>query len=172
MNNIGNYKKRFFNLMESTMGDVKPLIVENNGTVDITTHRESCGQKLIGKQFSFIDIRGLRKEEIKITITEITYDLATQGNMFQHKQNVAARSGENIAIVKGTYVGQGDEEFEFTSKCQKGRFTLTSEGGASKGLEVGDVYECQKLWFILYYSMYICDNIGNFKGNGRDTCSI
>ena len=88
MNNIGNYKKRFFNLMESTMGDVKPLIVKDDETVEITTHRESCGQKLIGKQFTFTDVRGLRKEGIKITITEITYDLATQGNIFQHKQNV------------------------------------------------------------------------------------
>ena len=172
MNNIGNYKKRFFNLMESTMGDVKPLIVEDDGTVDITAHRESCGQKLIGKQFSFTDIRGLRKEDIKITITEITYDLVKQGNMFQHKQNVAARSGENAATVKGHYVGQEDSTFEFTSKCQRNRFELTEEMGDSEGLAVGDVYECKKLWSILYYSMYICDNIDNFKGEGRDTCSI
>jgi hypothetical protein len=30
MENINNYKKRFFNLMESTMGDVKPLIMEES----------------------------------------------------------------------------------------------------------------------------------------------
>jgi hypothetical protein len=29
MNNIEQYKKRFYNLMESTMGDAKPLISEN-----------------------------------------------------------------------------------------------------------------------------------------------
>ena len=29
MENIGNYKNRFYNLIESTMGDVKPLIVED-----------------------------------------------------------------------------------------------------------------------------------------------
>ena len=28
MNNINEYKKRFFNLMESTIGDVKPIISE------------------------------------------------------------------------------------------------------------------------------------------------
>ena len=28
MNNINQYKKRFYNLMESTMGDAKPLIIE------------------------------------------------------------------------------------------------------------------------------------------------
>jgi hypothetical protein len=30
MGNIENYKQRFYNLMESTMGDVKPLISEQN----------------------------------------------------------------------------------------------------------------------------------------------
>jgi hypothetical protein len=29
MKNINDYKKRFYNLMESTMGDVRPLIFEN-----------------------------------------------------------------------------------------------------------------------------------------------
>ena len=43
MNNIGNYKKRFFNLMESTMGDVKPLV--NESTVEFTD--------LIGKTVIF-----------------------------------------------------------------------------------------------------------------------
>jgi hypothetical protein len=32
MNNIKQYKKRFFNLMESSMGDVKPLINEQDET--------------------------------------------------------------------------------------------------------------------------------------------
>ncbi len=32
MDNIEQYKKRFFNLMESTMGDVKPLINEDEDT--------------------------------------------------------------------------------------------------------------------------------------------
>lgn len=31
MRNINEYKKRFYNLMESTLGDVKPLIMENKG---------------------------------------------------------------------------------------------------------------------------------------------
>jgi hypothetical protein len=34
MENIEQYKKRFFNLMESTMGDVKPLINEQELTFD------------------------------------------------------------------------------------------------------------------------------------------
>ena len=29
MENIKTYKERFYNLMESTIGDVKPLIIEN-----------------------------------------------------------------------------------------------------------------------------------------------
>lgn len=33
MGNIENYKQRFYNLMESTMGDVKPLISEQNSGI-------------------------------------------------------------------------------------------------------------------------------------------
>ena len=31
MNNLNEYKRRFYNLMESTLGDVKPLIMEDKG---------------------------------------------------------------------------------------------------------------------------------------------
>jgi hypothetical protein len=34
MNNIEQYKKRFYNLMESTMGDAKPLINEEEQSMD------------------------------------------------------------------------------------------------------------------------------------------
>ena len=37
MNNIEQYKNRFFNLMESTIGDVKPLISEQSTTVPTGT---------------------------------------------------------------------------------------------------------------------------------------
>jgi hypothetical protein len=37
MNNIEQYKNRFFNLMESTIGDVKPLISEQTDTIDELT---------------------------------------------------------------------------------------------------------------------------------------
>jgi len=33
MNNLNQYKKRFYTLMESTMGDVKPLIIEQEENV-------------------------------------------------------------------------------------------------------------------------------------------
>jgi len=36
MKNINDYKKRFYNLMESTMGDVRPLIMEQSGTTQTT----------------------------------------------------------------------------------------------------------------------------------------
>ena len=39
MNNIEKYKERFFNLMESTMGDVKPLINEQENA---TSGTEQC----------------------------------------------------------------------------------------------------------------------------------
>jgi hypothetical protein len=36
MKNINDYKKRFYNLMESTLGDVRPLIMEQSGTTQTT----------------------------------------------------------------------------------------------------------------------------------------
>jgi hypothetical protein len=40
MNNIEQYKNRFFNLMESTIGDVRPLISEQSTTVPTGTGEE------------------------------------------------------------------------------------------------------------------------------------
>ena len=37
MENIKNYKDRFYNLMESTIGDVKPLLTENVNIENRTT---------------------------------------------------------------------------------------------------------------------------------------
>lgn len=47
MKNINNYKKRFFNLMESTMGDVKPLIMEQSSglsTLNTILSQANLGQ--------------------------------------------------------------------------------------------------------------------------------
>jgi hypothetical protein len=41
MNNIENYRKRFFNLMESTIGDVKPLISEQDTPFDVRKVNQS-----------------------------------------------------------------------------------------------------------------------------------
>ena len=43
MTNINNYKKRFYNLMESTMGDVKPLIIEQSSGGDVSCTEEYNG---------------------------------------------------------------------------------------------------------------------------------
>lgn len=39
MSNIEQYKNRFFNLMESTLGDVKPLINEQQGSITDTPQK-------------------------------------------------------------------------------------------------------------------------------------
>jgi hypothetical protein len=41
MENIENYRKRFFNLMESTIGDVKPLISEQDPPFDVRKINQS-----------------------------------------------------------------------------------------------------------------------------------
>lgn len=45
MNNINEYKKRFYNLMESTMGDAKPLINEQKDVSDL--ERKELGDKMM-----------------------------------------------------------------------------------------------------------------------------
>ena len=49
MENINNYKKRFFNLMESTMGDVKPLIVEDEQSSGLSTLNSILSQANLGQ---------------------------------------------------------------------------------------------------------------------------
>lgn len=55
MNNINKYKKRFYNLMESTMGDAKPLIIEQ------TTEWKNVTNRFIqtkGSDFKSVDNSG------------------------------------------------------------------------------------------------------------------
>ena len=49
MENINNYKKRFFNLMESTMGDVKPLIVEDEQSSELSNLNTILSQANLGQ---------------------------------------------------------------------------------------------------------------------------
>jgi hypothetical protein len=54
MNNIVNYKKRFFSLMESTMGNVKPLITEKIGD-SLGSGEFSKRAKITKKEASFLN---------------------------------------------------------------------------------------------------------------------
>ena len=47
---IEQYKHRFFNLMESTIGDVKPLINENYGDINYTNGTKYTGQYYISNE--------------------------------------------------------------------------------------------------------------------------
>jgi len=50
MNRIKNYKSRFNQLMESTMGDVRPLIMEQSGTTQTTGGTVTTGSTSGGTQ--------------------------------------------------------------------------------------------------------------------------
>lgn len=177
MKNILNEE---LNTMKYLFGYKKGVVISEQTTsattVDLNTHRDTCGKRLslIGRQYSFMDSRGLRKETLTIKITEITYPLAQKGNLLQHKQNVAARSMQDVAVVKGVLAtGSSSQEFTFTLSCQKqGRFVLTATAATTGGIRVNDVYECPQLWNVLYNSMYVCGNVKNFKGDGKDFCKI
>jgi len=79
MENINDYRKRFGQLMESTMGDVRPLISEQESTTETMT-----GKKLKGyidennaKQNGTPDFMGEITSEPKIvgTSTEVSFKL-------------------------------------------------------------------------------------------------
>lgn len=165
--------------MKYLFGYKKGVVISEQSTgavqsVSIDDHRKNCGSKIIGRQYSFSDSRGLRKETITIKITEITYPMAQKGNLLQHKQNVAARSGQDVAVVKGDLVtGGGSVRFTFTLSCQKvGRFVLTETTSTTSGIRKNDIYECPQLWNVLYNSMYVCGRVKDFKGDGKDFCKI
>ena len=51
MNNIEQYKKRFFNLMESEMGNVKPLINEDDSSFCDWDNISTCKKPIAGFKF-------------------------------------------------------------------------------------------------------------------------
>ena len=59
MENINNYKKRFFNLMESTMGDVKPLIME-----------QSTGLSNLNSILSQVNLGQLSQEDVPELVSD------------------------------------------------------------------------------------------------------
>jgi hypothetical protein len=177
-------KKYMKNILNEELNTMKYLFDYKKGmviseqansttTVDLNTHRTNCLKtlQLINRNFTFSDARGLRKETISLKVTDIVFTMAQKGNILQHKQNVAARSSQDVAIVTGSLPSGG--EFKFTLSCQKqGRFTLTQSGNEKGGIRVNDIYECPQLWNVLYNSMYVCGRVKEFKGDGKDYCKI
>ena len=53
MENIENYRQRFFNLMESTMGDVKPLINEQEYNDALRKQTTEDIRKIVGAGYGF-----------------------------------------------------------------------------------------------------------------------
>ena len=54
MKNINDYKKIFYNLMESTLGDVRPLIMEQSGTTQTTGGTVTTGATQTQKSPKFM----------------------------------------------------------------------------------------------------------------------
>jgi hypothetical protein len=77
MKNIENYKRRFYTLMESTMGDVKPLISEAPQYEEyVEPKEEDFMVRLLDKDGDFIPYsdRGYSNYEYKITAKPGSYE--------------------------------------------------------------------------------------------------
>jgi hypothetical protein len=135
MYNIEQYKKRFYNLMESSMGDVRPLISEQDSSKDTETEQpklqkkiiELTNQSLIPQELvdnpppvGFFDSNKATYDDkgqfMDITDEKgITYRIRNWGNMnlagHSTKGVITAEYNSNLAKVQKTNDGKTVESF-------------------------------------------------------------
>jgi hypothetical protein len=124
MKNIENYKTRFYALMESTMGDVKPLISEApqyeefvTPTIDMVIDTKSSS--LIDGNYNPIkNTLSLNGNEYKMTLNEGMYNpnetIAVLFNM-NNKLNFVGFHNKDEGIRVVNYNGHGDKNDDYSS---------------------------------------------------------
>lgn len=118
MINIENYKRRFYTLMESTMGNVKPLIEDFTPTINKTTATEIerfsefirlfKGQKLNFYLPDQFDLPLLQIECENIMFSERGNHVYITGVGYKTMEDVDLKIGQ----VKLTYMCDGTDKFE------------------------------------------------------------
>lgn len=100
MKNIEQYKKRFFNLIESELGNVKPLINEQGyyGDLDTSIHDDS--------EKSFVEdyVLGFIKEIVPKETTPGKYKIYVVNRLGQEYDPSKVYSRDNV--FKKTYSGE------------------------------------------------------------------
>lgn len=149
MENISNYKQRFYNLMESSIGDVKPLIESNNelseqllGGSNTTGTPGKFDFKLIGKEVKLDGNKLFKTGSADININSDVFKSAVA------QLKPAAREGYPIEIIGGASSVGSNRGFDNKGLAKKraqnfisalknagvnGNFTIdTIVGGATK----------------------------------------
>jgi hypothetical protein len=157
MNNIEQYKNRFFNLMESTIGDVRPLITEQINPDNI---KEYKAKFIISKSLKKEDSKKMYKDAIdkntKISGTE------DEGVLNAYRSLV---SQNNLDYVLRMY----DEEFPSSG----GNTTTSVPTGTGEGLSQSTITTVDDLGSIIRQSNKdkIADNFCKTE-SGYDICLV
>lgn len=121
MKDIEQYKNRFYNLMESTMGDVKPLINEQS----------KDGNWYFSKAKELLDaMSGMGTDEDKII--EIINQINTQKEWNELQRAYGKPDGQNL-----TQWLEGDLDDETRKKIMTDMFTKINKQSTSEMLKVG-----------------------------------
>ena len=160
MKTINEYKNRFYNLMESTLGDVKPLITESgcgSGDIDpevgtnikIIYNRQGDNLEINGEEYSCYD---LSKEENKFDVK----DFSNGESPLEEGSYEAWGTPAGAALVKnGVFTGYGIEQTNYSdpytelngsdSRCGTTigitDITISDEGVWSVGTTANDTRE-------------------------------
>ena len=135
--NVEQYKKRFYNLMESTMGDVKPLINEEESTVtfEVITNDWSKVPVEFNGFLVFPNYVELRPnlipngELLKTYFTENKNNLVANGYVLYTNNNVNYLLGVDI---DNGQVGSGDCNIEKGTSEEYNKFYVEKKSGYNK----------------------------------------
>jgi hypothetical protein len=108
MNNIEQYKQRFFNLMESTMGDVKPLI---NEQVRLKSVSNPELVKKIKKDAGFFQDYG-------------TFEVSDSEIKLYSKRYPQSGNFQTMMPGKGTVIGTITKPSDFPSNVSSGNWSV------------------------------------------------
>ena len=115
MKNIKEYRKRFFSLLESEMGDVKPLITEQVSETPICSD-SGCKGRYSGPEFNNQgDIAHQYSNVITKSVSKKLKDLYNSGNYV--KVNFDSIKMTTKGMGSGTVVYEVEIPFMSTSKC-------------------------------------------------------
>jgi hypothetical protein len=149
MKNLNDYKKRFYKLMESTIGDVKPLISEQGvtDTEDDLVNKPGYGAK---KETSFYkeymaQNRNTKYEGPTPALEKLVNDYKLTGNFEKSPIGTAfiykTKDGQSVGLVRDSYVTDYESHKNEYSECKVVYDNyieyLKNNKGTKSGLELG-----------------------------------
>jgi hypothetical protein len=143
MGNINEYKKRFYNLMESTLGDAKPLISEQADVSDL--ERKELGDKMMKDWIDLHYIHSVfNKEKNKPYAAfnnngKLDYNMAYREHMERIDDDL-----KDLGFPNGFRIPEGITRDEFEGLKKRWDDTIKIEQRRANQQEVDKEYESPK----------------------------